>query len=53
MQAQMLDARFIQIGNALKAVSEPRVVVIQDCGHYVPEEQPAETIKYIRAAIGS
>lgn len=41
-----------QIGNALKAVCTPKVVVIKDCGHYVPEEQPEETVKYIRAAIG-
>ncbi len=41
-----------QIGNALKAVSDPRVIVIKDCGHYVPEEQPEETVKHIRAAIG-
>ena len=41
-----------QIGNALKAIAEPKVMVIKDCGHYVPEEQPEETIKYIRMAIG-
>jgi len=41
-----------QIGNALKAVTTPKVVVIKDCGHYVPEEQPEETIKQIRMAIG-
>ncbi|SDH21720.1 alpha/beta fold hydrolase [Chitinophaga filiformis] len=41
-----------QIGNALKAIAEPKVVVIKDCGHYVPEEQPEETVKYIRMAIG-
>ncbi|PSL23769.1 alpha/beta fold hydrolase [Chitinophaga ginsengisoli] len=41
-----------QIGNALKAIADPTVVVIKDCGHYVPEEQPEETVKYISAAIG-
>ncbi|SHN13035.1 alpha/beta fold hydrolase [Chitinophaga sp. CF418] len=40
------------IGNALKAVTTPKVVVIKDCGHYVPEEQPEETVKYIRTIIG-
>lgn len=41
-----------QIGNALKAVTTPKVVVIKDCGHYVPEEQPEETVKQIRMVIG-
>ncbi|WP_222597109.1 alpha/beta fold hydrolase [Chitinophaga pinensis] len=37
-----------QIGNALQQLAVPKVIVIKDAGHYVPEEQPEETVRYIR-----
>ena len=40
-----------QIGNALQQLAAPEVVVVKDTGHYVPEEQPEETVRYIREMI--
>ncbi|SFO83603.1 Pimeloyl-ACP methyl ester carboxylesterase [Chitinophaga sp. YR627] len=40
-----------QIGNALQQLSSPEVIVVKDAGHYVPEEQPEETVRCIRKII--
>lgn len=42
-----------QIGAALYQIADPKVIVVKDAGHYVPEEQPETTVQYIREMIGN